>query len=374
MTIYQALKILGAAMVVVFAAGYCDAAEEAAIPPTSEETDSPSTPDDAPPVPEEEVATAELRTVLPDHRYLWFVYAESDAPKGRLQIWRVDSKGLTHRKFSVVGEDNEHLYDWDAYGDWIWLLTNQGVRRIGRLRPVEGKNEHFEPELINPGIIGAAPVGIVIDDSRIIIAGERGLFVFDRHRRQLSNLTDKPVKKLKRTPFGIVARTAEAFLLFDTSSGNPLLSPMALKKGDNWQEQVSSDAYVMAEPGGTGIVAITDAETCLSFGLDLLHIELPPEEELREACLYGGRLWLLTDNRLIALATGPAGNVEYDLTTTQSTYTELMVQGGALRCGPIAVRLHGDQFDAHVVSLRPGDMPAARTQPMGATETRRTGQ
>ena len=310
----------------------------------------------------EDAPTLGSGAVLPDLRYVWFFYASADSPQ--LDIWRVQSRdhasggGLVCRKFRVAGDPDERLWAWDAYGDWLWVLTNRGLRRIGRLWPAEGISERFEPELISSEVIGYVPVGLVVADPRILIASDRGLFVFDRQNRKLSSITDTPIKELRKTPLGIIVQTSDAFLVFDTSSGKPKLKELKPEEGRNWREQVTSDAYVLADRSGFGVSVIT-RENVLSFRLEQLRFEPAPEEELRDACLYAGWLWLLTSGRLVALDPGVGTGVEYDLSGIELSNPQLTVQHGGLRCGPIAIRLSGDQFQARVVNLlRDAETPA----------------
>jgi len=313
----------------------------------------------------EELPALGSGTVLPDLRYVWFLYASADSPE--LDIWRVQSRdyasesSLACEKFRVAGDPGERLCAWDAYGDWIWVLTNRGLRRIGRLRPTEGISERFEPELISSEVIGYVPVGIVVADPRILIASDRGLLVFDRQHRKLSSVTDTPIKKLRKTRVGIIAQTSDAFFLFDTSSGKPKLKKLQPEEGRNWNEQVASAAYVLADTEAFGVWVITH-ERVLSFRLEQLRFGPAPDEKLRDACLYEGRLWLLTTGRLIALDPGVGIDVHYDISGIDMGNPQLAVQRGGLRCGPIAIRLAGDRFQGRVVNLLPGAEPPAQTQ------------
>lgn len=310
----------------------------------------------------EDAPTLGSGAVLPDLRYVWFLYGSADSPQ--LDIWRVQSRDHTSegklvcKQFRVAGDPNERLCAWDAYGDWVWVLTNRGVRRIGRLWPAEGISERFEPELISPEVIGYVPVGIVVVDPRILIAGDRGLFVFERQHRKLTSVTDTPIKKLRKTRLGIIVQTSDAFFLFDTSSGKPKLKELKLEEGRNWREQVTAEAYVLAGPEDGGVWVIK-RDQALSFDLEQLRFEFAPDEELRDACLYAGRLWLLTTGRLVALDPGVGIDVQYDLSGIELSNPQLTVQHGGLRCGPIAIRLSGDHFQGRVVSLlRGAEIPA----------------
>jgi len=305
-------------------------------------------------------------TALPDLRYIWFVSPQQEPP--RLNVWRVMCKTplaegeLVCDQFSAPGGPEERLCAWDAYGDWVWILTNRGLHRIGRFRPVEGKAEQFEPELIQPGLIGHSPVGLIVADPRIIIAGDAGLFVFDRHSRHLNGSSNQPVKRLIRSPIGIIAESGDSFFLVDMSFGAPVLKKTIPRKGRNWPEEVPPGACALADPAGARVVVITNSLVAFSYELDQLQFGMAPDEQLREACLYGGRLWLLTSNRLVGLEPGVGADIEYDLSEVTVGRPEIVVQAGVLRCGPIAVRLQGEHFDARVVNLLSGDIPRAQAQ------------
>lgn len=347
-------KILGTVAAFVLAAACCRAAEVENAP----------------------TPTPVFGAVLPDLRYVWFVYSDADAPQ--LEIWRVKCRNLLARgelaaeKFSVPGDPDERVCAWDAYGDWVWIATNHGIRRIGRLRPAEGKNERFEPELIQADIIGHAPVGLLLIGPRIVIGGDRGLFVFDRHHRRLRNVTDEPIKKLTRSRIGIIAQTKDDIFLVDMSMGRAVLKRAIPEKGENWHEQVPLKACALANPDGPGVVVITDAPGALSFELAQLQFPLAPDEHLREASLYAGRLWLLTTKRLAALVPGGETEVEYDLSNVEVSKPDIVVQEGMLRCGPIAVRMQAGQIDAQVVSLLRGEQTTAQAQSLGITGVQRT--
>jgi hypothetical protein len=313
------------------------------------------------------------KTVFPDNRYVWFLYRGGDPP--RLAICRVDNeestpeRGLACELFSAPAFPDERFCASDAYGDWVWFLTNRGIRRIGRLPPIEGRSERFEPDLLKPEIIGYAPVGLVVADARIVVGGDRGLFVFDRHLRRLIAVTDVPVEKLVATPLGIVVQTSQGLSVLEVSGGAPTLRAITMHPGKNWKQEVPPEAWALPDTDGAAIVVMT-GNVALRFPLAELRFERAPNERLREACLYRKLLWLLTTRRLVALDPAAEDAVEYDLSEIDVPAPRFLVQRGALRCGPIAVRPEEDRLVVQAVSLQAG--PQALAQPLNGTQAQRT--
>ena len=290
---------------------------------------------------------------LSDHQYFWFLYRDEQKPQ--LRIWRINIAAPTFELFSAPVPIEENFRTWQLDGSWIWYLTDTGLWRIGRFPPDTGESEKFEPDLINVETIGELS-DVLVENARIIIGGEMGLFLFDRQDRDLVKISGQQVAKLRRTPFGMVVFTDRSFFLLDTTPSDPALKKLIVKNGKSWDE-VPPGTYVTADPDRHAILAMVDRSTMLFFELDDLKVELEPREYLREAAYFDGRLWFLTSKpRLIAIRPGEEEVNDYNLYHVRGVMSEFIVQDGRLRCGPIVVERRTRQPLVGAVRFWPGDI------------------
>lgn len=290
---------------------------------------------------------------LSDHQYFWFLYRDDQKPE--LKIWRVNTESPVYERFEAPVPVEENFRDWQLDGGWIWYLTDTGLWRVGRFPPDTGKIEKFEPDLINVETIGSHSV-VLVENARIVIGGDNGLFLFDRQGRELTKISGQRVAKLRRTPYGVVVFTDRAFFLLDTTLADPALKKLTLKNSKDWSE-VTHGAYVTADPERSAIAAMIDRSTMLFYDLDDLGIELDAREYLMEATYYGGQIWLLTSKpRLLTFTPGAEGLNEYCLYHVEGIVAEFMVQDGRLRCGPIVAEERRGGPLVGAVRFWPGDI------------------
>jgi len=298
---------------------------------------------------------------LSDHQYFWFLYRDDQKPE--LKIWRVNTASPIYERFEAPVPIEENFRAWQLDGGWIWYLTDTGLWRVGRFPPDTGKVEKFEPDLINVETIGPHSV-VLVQNARIVIGGDNGLFLFDRQGRDLTKISGQRVAKLRRTPYGVVVFTDNSFFLLDTSLADPALKKLALNNSEDWS-QVPRGAYVTADPDRAAIVAMIDRSTMLFYDLDDLGVEFHPREYLTEATYYGGHIWLLTSNpRLLVLDPETKQMDEYWLYHVQGVVPEFVIQDGRLRCGPIVAEERKDKPLVGAVRFWPGDikpLPASQS-------------
>jgi len=290
---------------------------------------------------------------LSDHRYFWFLYRDDQEPQ--LRIWRVNTGSPTFERFCAPIPSEDCFRDWQIDGGWIWYLTDTGLWRVGRFPPDTGKCEEFEPDLINAETIGDHKV-VLVENARIIIGGENGLFLFDRQGRDLVRISGQQAVKLRKSPFGMLVFTDRAFFLLDTALADPAMKKLSLKACKSWQE-VPPTAYVTADPERHAIVAMVDRSTLLFLELESLNVELDPREYLREACNYGGQLWLLTSKpRLIVMKPDTDEAYQYNLYHIPGVMSQFTVQDGRLRCGTIVAEERRKEPLVGAVRFWPGDI------------------
>ena len=290
---------------------------------------------------------------LSDHQYFWFLYRGDQKPE--LKIWRVSTDAPVYERFEAPVPVEENFRDWQLDGGWIWYLTDTGLWRIGRFPPDTGKVEKFEPDLINVEAIGSHSV-VLVENARIVVGGENGLFLFDRQGRDLTKISGQRVAKLRRTPYGVVVFTDRSFFLLDTTLADPALKKLTLKNSKDWSE-VPRGAYVTGDPERAAVAAMIDRSTMLFYDLDDLGIEFEAREYLAEATYYGGQRWLLTSKpRLLVFTPGGEGLREYCLYHVEGIVPEFVVQDGRLRCGPIVVEERRDEPIVGAVRFWPGDI------------------
>ncbi len=290
---------------------------------------------------------------LSDHNYYWFLYRGDDPSD--MHIWRVNTDSPDYERFNAPVKMEDSFRGWQLDGGWIWYLTDTGLWRVGRFPPDAGDIERFEKKLINVETIGDHST-VLVENARIIIGGEMGLFLFDRQGPELIKITGQRCTKLRKTPYGIIVFAEREFYLLDMTAASPSMKRLKLKTGTDWQS-VSSRAFVTADPERSAVVAMIDDTTMLYFDLEKMHVQLEPREFLSEAYYYGGRMWLLTSKpRLIVL--GPDRNAldEYPLDHIEGLRPQFDLQDGRLRCGPIVAERHGSDIVVGAVRFWPGDI------------------
>ena len=301
--------------------------------------------------------------MLPDGEIIWFRhFGGGDGA----DIWRVNTTKRSYNRFKLSGGFGA----WYPQGEWIWCLTRTGLRRFGRFPPHVGEDEWFAPEKINSQEIHPFLNGdLIVLDSRIVMAGDTAVLVYDRQTGKLSRLAVpqfppsrersgpvagalyRPIVKLRNTPFGVAVITQDAFCLLDLS-GEPTLRELAPLQADDWRQAVLSAVSVAARPAhkfskdqqeGRDVLALIDENTVLSFQITELPETPTPLGFVKEVFLYADVLWVVTERRLGIIDPEDGAIVTYFL-GADSFEPRHFVRGNTMQCGPITVDREGDEF------------------------------
>lgn len=294
---------------------------------------------------------------LQDHHMFWALRrGEKRWYGGRLPlyIYLADTKTLKYQRFGFGGDGD--LYSWQLHGDWLWCLMHDGLWRIKRFPPKVGKAERFEPKMINHRT-GHRLCGFKVLDSRILMAGDEGLLLYDRHTRQVTKIGPMVYGIFRNTPFGIVVQNPEGFFLLKTTAPDLRLTRLPTEPSNSLRSGLEAPAYVFTEVGRfrrepNRLYFLTDSSTLLWVPAEKLRLDLRANETLVGGILWQERIWVVTGRRLVALESNGSVSKKYNFRTEPGE--EFAVQDGILRYGPLMVEERDGGFVVSeiVLSLR----------------------
>jgi len=299
---------------------------------------------------------------LSDRQYFWFLHRGKNAKD--LTVWRVNPGQRAFEQYGAPRGDESSFRMWQVCDSWIWYLTNDGIWRIGRFPPDAGSVSKFEGKIINKKLIGRMNV-MLVQNTRLIIGAEQGLYVFDRQTREMIKVGAQHPERIRETPFGIVVFSGNSVQLLDATPTDPSLADITVKGIDRWAE-VPPHAYVTAQPERSAVVAFVDAKTMLRFDMRNT-LKLGSLERIVEAADYHGYLCILTnESRLIVVDPETSESTEYCIYQVEGTPPQFEVQDGRLRCGSLVLEGHNEQLAVGVMRLYPGDVKALAPVPADA--------
>jgi len=299
---------------------------------------------------------------LADRQYFWFLH-RGDSAKD-LTVWRVNAGRRTFEQFKAPKGKETSFRMWQIDGSWIWYLTSDGLWRIRRFPPGTGDAERYEPKIINKNATGELNV-MLVQNARIVIGAEQGLYIFDRQTQELIKVGSQRPDRIRDTPFGIIVLSGKTAQVLDATPSDPALKDIAVNEVAQWQD-IPPQAYIMADPARSAVVAVTDPQTMLLFNVKEA-VKLRAGERIVEAGSYRGRLFMLTSEpRLIELDPTTNNTTEYCIYHVAGAQSHFEVQDGRLRCGSIVVEQHGDSLAAGAMRLYPGDIKPLPPVPSGA--------